>query len=71
MRIATTKPLFTCPTGISRVYHATGSSCNYVLDCPYEQIVEIGTPHCPHCDIEMTMASQVICQEVHFRFASE
>ncbi len=31
-------------------------SCNHALDCSYEQIVEIGTPHCPHCEIEMTMA---------------
>ncbi len=30
-------------------------SCNKTSDCSYEQIVEIGTPHCPHCEIEMTM----------------
>ena len=31
-------------------------SCNHTYNCSYEQIVEIGTPHCPHCEIEMTMA---------------
>ncbi len=31
-------------------------SCNHIIECSYEQIVEIGTPHCPHCEIEMTMA---------------
>ena len=31
-------------------------SCNKTIDCSYEQIVEIGTPHCPHCEIEMIMA---------------
>jgi hypothetical protein len=31
-------------------------SCNHTIDCSYEQIVEIGTPHCPHCEIEMIMA---------------
>ena len=30
-------------------------SCNHTIDCSYEQIVEIGTPHCPDCEIEMTL----------------
>ncbi len=30
--------------------------CGRTIECSYEQIVEIGTPHCPHCEIEMTMA---------------
>jgi hypothetical protein len=30
-------------------------SCNHTINCSYEQIVEIGTPHCPHCETEMTM----------------
>ncbi len=34
----------------------TCASCNHTTDCSYEQIVEIGTPHCPNCEIEMTMA---------------
>ena len=31
-------------------------SCNHTIDCSYEQIVEIGMPHCSRCEIEMTMA---------------
>ena len=30
-------------------------SCGHIVKCSYEQIVQIGTPHCPHCEIEMTM----------------
>ena len=30
--------------------------CSRTIECSYEQIVEIGTPHCPHCETEMTMA---------------
>jgi len=30
-------------------------SCGHIIKCSYEQIVQIGTPHCPRCEIEMTM----------------
>ena len=30
-------------------------SCGNIIKCSYEQIVQIGTPHCPQCEIEMTM----------------
>ena len=30
-------------------------SCGRIIKCSYEQIVEIGRPHCPQCEIEMTM----------------
>ena len=30
-------------------------SCGHIVECSYEQIVQIGTPHCPRCEIEMAM----------------
>ena len=30
-------------------------SCGGVTEHSYEEIVEIGSPHCRHCEIEMTM----------------
>ena len=30
-------------------------SCGGVTEHSYEEIVEVGSPHCKHCEIEMTM----------------
>ena len=29
--------------------------CSYQVNCSYEQLVEIGVPMCPDCDVEMVL----------------
>lgn len=41
------------PKEYARQWHCP--QCSYQVHCSYEQLVEVGTPLCPDCDVEMDL----------------